>query len=54
MQIDAKYHSLAICKSTTFLSTVEAARIFGTRFRVRDIVPQANDTSPDLVVCERL
>jgi trans-aconitate methyltransferase len=38
----------------TFLSTAEAMRIFGTRFRVRDIASQANGTSQDLVVCERI
>jgi 2-polyprenyl-3-methyl-5-hydroxy-6-metoxy-1,4-benzoquinol methylase len=38
----------------TYLMTHEAKRIFGARFRIRDIIPQASGTSQDLVVCERL
>ena len=44
---DAEYYR------STYLSTSEAMRIFGTRFRVREILRQANGTSQDLVVCER-
>jgi SAM-dependent methyltransferase len=38
----------------TFLSMREARRIFGVRFRVRDIIPQAAGSGQDFVVCERL
>ena len=38
----------------TYLTTYEAKHIFGTRFRIRDILPQASGTSQDLVVCEKL
>ena len=38
----------------TYLMTREVRQIFGTRFRIRDILPQASGASQDLVVCERL
>jgi hypothetical protein len=37
----------------TFLTLAEARRLFGRRFIVRDILPQASATQQDLVVCER-
>ena len=38
----------------TYMMTSELKRIFGTRFRIRDIIPQASGSSQDLVVCERI
>ena len=38
----------------TFLTTEMALRIFGARFRVRDIVAQSGGGGQDMVVCERV
>jgi SAM-dependent methyltransferase len=38
----------------TFISAEQTMKIFGLRFRVRDILPQAGGSGQDLVVCERV